>query len=248
MPTALLDPPVSSPPAGWRALPRPAQGAGDVVGRAGATSGRAVGGDGHLGRPLLLATATGSVTLFPAGRVDPLGVFQRAGVSRTHELEYVVRAAAGEALQAVGAFDLRRPLARLPLPWSPRAERGWRRFLARHDLTAVPSAEALLSRALGAYRPRDPAGPGAGRNHLGASRRARPAPRRRGEPLAPGALVALLCRELRGPHWVAWAEEAIAAPGVGDELVHRYYLRRDGLFLVRHDGAAGKWLFRARQR
>jgi hypothetical protein len=194
---------------------------------------------------LHLTLGAQSVTLFPAGPIDDLRVFQRRAVAESSEVEWVTRldrADAGtENYKAWGIVRLRGEWQRLPE--LDRNEGFWEWLRQEHGLETIPTARAVVRADLTAWEPglNEPA---AGSHRIAPPRSTklwRSVGQRR---VTHGDVVEIIRRGLDGLHKIAWMESAFA-PAVG-AVVHRYYL--DGakqLWLVRDHARDGKRLYRA---
>jgi hypothetical protein len=193
---------------------------------------------------LLILTGAAAIPLFPAGPTDPLCFFQRRGVPEEHDVEYVVRAEGGD-VQPWAVLNMRADLA-VTLPSPQRAESFWRDLYRAQNLASLPKASALL-RGLdtGAFDLTD-AAPTAGRNVLACPRPDTVWKKVRGRPFTHADALSFVRAGLRGVHLIAWIEEAFSRRLPAGEVVHRYYVDRGHVYLLRHHWAGGKTLFLAR--
>lgn len=192
---------------------------------------------------LFLLTGTAAIPLFQSGPTDPLAFFQRRGVPEEHEVEYVVRHEHGEP-QPWAVLRLRDDRA-ITMADPQRAEAFWRDLYRTTGLASLPRA-STLTRGLStdAFDLGSPE-PGRGRNVLACPRPETVFKRVSGRPYTHGEALALIRDKLRGVHLISWIEEAFPRKLPTGEIVHRYYLDRGHVYLVRHHWAAGKALFLA---
>jgi hypothetical protein len=201
-----------------------------------------------LKRDLLLLTGTTAVPLFPAGPLDPLQFFQRRGVEEEHDVEWIVRhdpdAPAGEELQPWAVVRLREDLA-VTLADPKRAESFWRDLYRAHGVATLPRASALTKGlAPSAFDLRAP-DPAAGRNVLACTRPDAVWKKVAGKRLTHRDALSFVRQGLRGVHLIAWIEEAFPKKLPAGEVVHRYYVDRGHVYLLRHHWAHGKRLYLA---
>lgn len=202
-----------------------------------------------IGPPLLadlfILTGTGPIPLFAAGPTDPLLFFQRRGVPEEHDVEWIVRvdAATDEPLPWA-VLKLRADLA-VTMPDPQRAEGFWRDLYRGTGLAGLPKASTLL-RGL-APRSFDLSAPDAGRG-LNVPECSRPDTVFKtvtGRRWTHAEALRLVREGLRGVHLISWLEEAFPRRLEDGEVVHRYYLDRGHVYVVRHQGREPKRLFLA---
>lgn len=195
---------------------------------------------------LAILTGAAAIPLFPAGPTDPLRFFQRRGVPEEHDVEYVVRVEPGDDEPRPWAVLNLRPELAVTLPSPQRAESFWRDLYRAQNLATLPRASALL-RGLdtGSFDLAAPA-PGAGLNVLACPRPETVWKKVRGRRFTHEEALSFVRAGLRGVHLIAWIEEAFSRRPPAGEVVHRYYLDRGHVYLLRHHWAAGKTLFLAR--
>ncbi len=192
---------------------------------------------------LFLLTGTAAIPLFQAGPVDPLAFFQRRGVPEDHDIEYVVRCE-GDEPQPLAVLRLRDDRA-ITMADPQRAEAFWRDLYRSTGLPSLPRASTLTrGLATGAFD-LSAADPGRGRNVLACPRPETVFRRVAGRPYTHAEALAFVRERLRGVHLISWIEEAFPRKLATGEIVHRYYLDRGHVYLVRHHWAAGKLLFLA---
>lgn len=192
---------------------------------------------------LFLLTGTAAIPLFQSGPTDPLAFFQRRRVPEDHEVEYVVRCEGGEP-EPWAVLRLRDDRA-ITMADPQRAESFWRDLYRATGLSSLPHA-STLTRGLstGAFDLAAPDGE-SGRNVLACTRPDTPFKRVAGRRYTHGEALAFVRDKLRGVHLITWIEEAFPRKLPAGEVVHRYYLDRGNVYLVRHHWAAGKALFLA---
>lgn len=193
---------------------------------------------------LFLLTGTAAIPLFASGPTDPLAFFQRRGVPEDHDVEYVVRCDEAGEPQPWAVLRLRDDLA-LTMADPQRAESFWRDVYRATGLASLPRA-STITRGL-AFGSFDLASPiaGAGRNVLACPKPDTVFKRVAGRRYTHRDALELVREKLRGVHLISWIEEAFPRKLPAGEIVHRYYLDRGHVYLVRHHWAAGKSLFLA---
>lgn len=192
---------------------------------------------------LFLLTGTAAIPLFQSGPADPLAFFQRRGVPEDHEVEYVVRCD-GDEPQPWAVLRLREERA-VTMPDPQRAEAFWRALYRDTGLVSLPRA-STLTRGLstGAFDLAAP-DPSSGRNVLACPKPDAVFKRVAGRGYTHDEALAFVRDKLRGVHLISWIEEAFPRKLPTGEVVHRYYMDRGHVYLVRHHWVAGKALFLA---
>lgn len=183
---------------------------------------------------LFLLTGTALVPLFSAGPTDPLAFFQRRDVPEEHDIEFIVRREGEEPLPWA-VLRLRPDLA-VTLPDPQRAESFWRDLYRATGLATLPRA-GTLSRGL------DPLGPGT--NVFACAKPGVVFKTVTGRRHTHEEAVSYVRAGLRGVHLISWLEDAFPRRLPAGEVVHRYYVDRGHVYVVRHHWEQGKALYLA---
>lgn len=183
---------------------------------------------------LFLLTGTALVPLFSAGPTDPLAFFQRRGVGEEHDVEFIVRREGDEPLPWA-VLRLRPDLA-VTLPDPQRAESFWRDLYRTTGLAALPKA-GTITRGL------DPLGPGT--NVFACAKPEVVFKTVTGRRYTHEEALGFVRASLRGVHLISWLEDAFPRRLPPGEVVHRYYVDRGHVYVVRHHWVQGKTLYLA---
>ncbi|MBX3467009.1 MAG: hypothetical protein KF878_08935 [Planctomycetes bacterium] len=158
-------------------------------------------------------------------------------------MEYVVRQEGGEP-EPWAVLRLRPDLA-LTMPDPQRAEGFWRDLYRATGLAALPRASTLLrGLTTGAFDLAEP-DPRQGSNVLACPRPDAVFKRVAGRRYTHAEALGFVRDKLRGVHLISWIEEAFPRRLAPGEIVHRYYVDRGHVYLIRHHWAAGRALFLA---
>lgn len=180
---------------------------------------------------LRLASAAGSLLLFPAGPFGELRCYQRR-VSGRHSLEYLTclepRDFGSEAYEPFGRLDMSDSLPFVPIHRQQRFQLD----LRARGLRSIPRARVRGQRVDAEGLPREglleleaALDPQSGRYSRG------------GQPDLEGEEVRELISAATDLERIAWLEEAFRTPTRPGEALHRYYLASDlTVYLVRQVG------------